>query len=81
MSNETAPHPTPDPFAGLSIPELGTTEDVAALAGVNPATVRWWRHVGRGPRGFRLAGSKRTYYARADVLAWLAESRERDLSA
>ena len=65
---------TREHFAAMVQNDLSTTEDVAALAKVTPATVRWWAHVGRGPRGFKLAGSRRTYYAREDVVAWLVEN-------
>ncbi|WP_191564608.1 helix-turn-helix transcriptional regulator [Janibacter melonis] len=55
--------------------ELCTVEDLASIAGVTPATVRWWVHVGRAPRNFKIAGGRRTYFARADVIAWLEQGR------
>jgi hypothetical protein len=38
-----------------------------------PETCRWWRHVGRGPKSFRVG--KRVLYAREDVEAFIAEAR------
>lgn len=58
------------------MPEFMTTEEVAELCRVDSATVRWWRHVGRGPHSFRLAQSRRVLYRRADVEQWLAEAYE-----
>lgn len=51
-----------------------TTADLAALTRTSPSTVRWWRHVGRGPRGFRLPQSRLVLYRREDVDAWIAMS-------
>jgi len=33
--------------------------------------LRYWRHVGKGPRSFKIG--RRVLYARADVLAYIAE--------
>jgi excisionase family DNA binding protein len=54
-------------------PEFMTTEEVADLCRASPETVRYWRHIGRGPRSFKLGG--RVLYARADVHAYIAEAR------
>ena len=59
------------PFASTVVHELNTVEDVADIFGVAPATVRWWIHVGRAPRHFKIAGGRRTYFTRADVIRWL----------
>lgn len=48
-----------------------TTEEVAAAVRTSPATVRYWRHIGRGPRGVRVG--RRVLYAEVDVEAWLEE--------
>ncbi|MBV9650934.1 MAG: helix-turn-helix domain-containing protein [Pseudonocardiales bacterium] len=45
------------------------TTEVAALLRTSPETVRYWRHIGKGPRSFR-AGRK-ILYARVDVEAWI----------
>lgn len=51
--------------------DLLTTEEVAAYFRTVPATVRYWRHVGKGPRSLRVG--RRVLYRRSDVQAW-AES-------
>lgn len=51
--------------------DLITTEEVAALCRTSPATVRYWRHIGHGPAGFKLG--RRVLYRRALVEAWLAD--------
>jgi predicted DNA-binding transcriptional regulator AlpA len=55
--------------------DLLTTDDVAAITRAPASTVRYWRHIGCGPRGFALG--RRVVYRRREVLAWLAE-READ---
>jgi excisionase family DNA binding protein len=52
-----------------------TTEEVAQLARTSPETVRYWRHVGRGPGGHFRVG-RRVLYDRATVEAWLASLRD-----
>ncbi len=51
------------------MPDLLTTDEVADMLRVPVSTVRYWRHTGTGPKGFRLG--TRVLYARADVAAWL----------
>ncbi|MEV0950470.1 helix-turn-helix domain-containing protein [Promicromonospora sp. NPDC050249] len=48
------------------------TREVTDLLGVPENTLRWWRHIGKGPESFRL-GQRRVVYRRSKVLAWLAE--------
>ncbi|WP_340540680.1 helix-turn-helix transcriptional regulator [Nocardioides sp. GXZ039] len=55
--------------------EFLSTEDVAELLGIPAATVRYWRHTGQGPRGFRVGRAVR--YRRTDVDRWI-EERERE---
>lgn len=45
-------------------------DEVADLLGVAPSTVRYWRHVGRGPKAWRLPGTRRNRYLRADLIEW-----------
>ncbi|MFJ8687181.1 helix-turn-helix transcriptional regulator [Micromonospora wenchangensis] len=47
-----------------------TTEEVAAVARTVPSTVRYWRHLGKGPKGIKLG--KRVLYPESAVAAWLA---------
>jgi hypothetical protein len=51
--------------------DLLTTDDVAAITRAPTSTVRYWRHIGCGPRGFALG--RRVVYRRRDLLGWLAE--------
>ncbi len=66
---------TPDPEADYNPAgdELLTLADVAALLRVPPATLRYWRHLGTGPRSFRVGRHVRYY--RGDVEAWLRSQR------
>lgn len=61
--------------------ELLTTDEVAELCRVDAATARWWRHVGRGPRGFKLPQSRRVLYRRTDIEQWLAQAYDATESA
>lgn len=47
---------------------LLTTDEVAAYFRTVPGTVRYWRHVGKGPRSFRVG--RRVLYRACDVKAW-----------
>ena len=51
--------------------ELMTMKEVAALVRVPEATLRYWRHLGKGPRGFRVGRSVR--YWRTEVALCLEE--------
>lgn len=55
------------------MPDLMTTEEVSALTRSPAETVRYWRHIGKGPRSFKLG--RRVVYERADVLAWIEGQR------
>lgn len=48
--------------------ELLTTEEVAALLKVAPATLVDWRHEQRGPRYYKMGREVR--YRVADVIKW-----------
>lgn len=50
-----------------------TTAEVGAKLRTPPETVRYWRHVGRGPRSFKIG--RRVLYAAEDVEAFIAEAR------
>ena len=54
---------------------IETLEEVAARLRKPPATLRYWRHVGDGPKSFKLG--RRVAYLRADVDAWLVEQMDR----
>ncbi len=55
--------------------ELLTMKEVAAVVRVPIATLRYWRHLGTGPRGFRIGRSVR--YWRTEVHAWLEQQSNR----
>ena len=56
--------------------QLLTIEQVYELTGICVNTLRWMRHVGKGPRSFRLG--RRVMYWLSDVLAWIDEQYESD---
>ena len=76
----TSPTRTPeahemDSHAALPKADLGrllTSTEVAQTIRVPSATLRYWRHVGIGPRSFKM-GPRRVLYREEDVLAWAAE--------
>jgi Helix-turn-helix domain len=51
-----------------------TTVEVADLARTSPETVRFWRHVGKGPKSFKVG--REVLYAVEDVERWLADARD-----
>ena len=50
-----------------------TTAEVAELCRTSSETVRFWRHVSKGPKSFKVG--RRVLYAVEDVEAWLAAAR------
>jgi hypothetical protein len=60
----------PDPTADQQ-PDLLTISEAAALLRAPVATLRYWRHLGTGPRSFRLG--RRVLYrsgSAAECLSW-----------
>jgi predicted DNA-binding transcriptional regulator AlpA len=49
--------------------ELLTLPEAAEVLRAPVATLRYWRHLGTGPRSFRLG--RRVVYRLADVRAWI----------
>ncbi len=47
---------------------LLTTDEVASYFRTVPGTVRYWRHVGKGPRSFKIG--RRVLYRQSDVSAF-----------
>ncbi len=68
MTSTTRPESTDTPHAG---DHLLTMTEVADLVRVPVATLRYWRHLGTGPRSFRVGRTVR--YWRTEVLLWLEE--------
>ncbi len=54
-------------------PELLTIAEAAQLLRAPVATLRYWRHLGTGPRSFRLG--RRVLYRRDDLHAWIDHQR------
>lgn len=50
--------------------QLLRTSEVAEMLGMPEATLRYWRHIGTGPKSFKL-GPRRVVYKDEDVLAWI----------
>ncbi len=46
-----------------------TTQEVAALLRTSADSARYWRHVGRGPKSFKVG--RRVLYDQAELNAWL----------
>ncbi len=57
--------------------ELLTIDEVAAVVRTPIATLRYWRHLGTGPRSFRVG--RHVVYLRGDVEAWI--NHQHDLGA
>ena len=58
-------------------PELLTITEVAELVRAPVTTLRYWRHLGTGPRSFRLG--RRVLYRRDDLHDWIAQQRAETL--
>jgi excisionase family DNA binding protein len=58
----------------MSDSEYMTTKEVADLLRTPIESVRFWRHVRKGPPSFKVG--RRVLYARKDVEAWIAAARE-----
>ena len=56
------------------MPKYLTTAEVADLCRTSPETVRYWRHVNKGPKSFKLG--RRVLYAVDDVEAWVRAKRD-----
>jgi excisionase family DNA binding protein len=55
-------------------PELLTITEASEVLRTPVATLRYWRHLGIGPRSFRLG--RRVLYRRDDVHSWIDEKRQ-----
>jgi excisionase family DNA binding protein len=59
--------------AAEPVSELLTIAEAAELLRAPVATLRYWRHLGTGPRSFRLG--RRVLYRRDDLHAWIDARR------
>ena len=55
-----------------------TTGEVAEMCRTSPETVRYWRHVRKGPASFKLG--RRVLYELADVEAFIAQAKARAIA-
>jgi hypothetical protein len=53
----------------VDMPDFLTVAEYAAVVRAPESTVRYWRHIGKGPRGRRVG--KRVLYTRSEVLAYV----------
>jgi hypothetical protein len=60
------------PSVESSVGRLLTSAEVADLIRVPHATLRYWRHIGIGPKSFKM-GPRRVLYREDDVIAWAVE--------
>ena len=56
--------------------DLLTITEAADLLRTPIATLRYWRHLGTGPRSFRLG--RRVLYRRSDLHDWIAACHDHD---
>jgi excisionase family DNA binding protein len=59
--------------------EYMTTAEVAHLLRTSPESVRYWRHIGKGPRSFRVG--RKVLYDRRDVEKFINEARQQEVRA
>lgn len=59
--------------------EYMSTAELAELCRTSESTVRYWRHRGEGPQGFRVG--RKVLYPRAEVNRWLEELASKDAAA
>ena len=59
--------------------EYLTTDEVAELLRTSKETVRYWRHVGKGPQSFKVG--RAVLYARDDVIAYIEGARREAATA
>lgn len=50
-----------------------TTAELAERLRTSPETIRYWRHLGRGPKSWKPG--RRVLYDLADVVAWETNQR------
>ena len=62
-----------DPEEVAMSPRYMTTAEVAETVRTPVETVRYWRHINKGPKSFKVG--RRVLYAIEDVEAWLSNAR------
>jgi Helix-turn-helix domain len=59
--------------------EMLTLQEACGYLRVPEGTLRYWRHLGAGPRSFKIGRHVR--YWRADLILWLTEQTNRSLDS
>ncbi len=67
---------TAQPSQSEPMPDLLTISEASELLRAPVATLRYWRHLGTGPRCFRVG--RRVLYRRADLNAWVDARHEEE---
>lgn len=55
------------------MPDYLTVQEVADLLRTSAETVRYWRHIGKGPTSFKVG--RRVLFERAEVERFIEEAR------
>ena len=73
----------PHLLSSTALPTRVNNEQAAAVIGVTPKTLRFWRHKGRGPRYIKFGPEQHAgvAYDLADIEAWLEERKFSSTSA
>src|SRR5680860_228664 len=58
--------------------EMLSLQEACAFLRVPEGTLRYWRHLGSGPRSFKIGRPVR--YWRADLVLWLTEQTHRPMT-
>jgi hypothetical protein len=66
----------PTAVAHTADERLLTIGEAAAIVRAPVATLRYWRHLGTGPRSFRLG--RRVLYRHDDLIAWINDQHDSD---
>jgi predicted DNA-binding transcriptional regulator AlpA len=71
-SRQSNPHHSPHVSPG---DEMLTLQEACAFLRIPEGTLRYWRHLGAGPRSFKIGRHVR--YWKADLIDWLSEQTRR----
>lgn len=56
------------------MPDYITTHEFAEQVRTSPETVRYWRHIGKGPKAFKVG--RKVLYVRSEVEEWINAARK-----
>jgi len=73
-AHQVNPDPTHRPSTSPG-DEMLTLQEACAYLRIPEGTLRYWRHLGTGPRSFKLGRHVR--YWKADLILWLTEQTNR----